>query len=219
MSLTTPQQIYTELWQQVRDKKGKKATPSHALELLRKRFTTPSPRRQFTVVLVDELDQLWTRKQDVMYNLFDWPNNKHSRLVVVAVANTMDLPERVLVKRVSSRIGMQRLTFQPYTREQLVIIVKTRLEGVQAFSREALELCARKVAALSGDARRALDICRRAAEIVRIPFETTPPVFSLAIVDPDWVPPTAPLRSERGCTTPRQRPPESGSKLYGADLF
>ena len=167
MSLTTPQQIYTELWQHVREKKGKKATPSHALELLRKRFTTPSPRRQFTVVLVDELDQLWTKKQDVMYNLFDWPNNKHSRLVVVAVANTMDLPERVLVKRVSSRIGMQRLTFQPYTREQLVTIVKTRLEGVQAFSLQALELCARKVAALSGDARRALDICRRAAEIAQ----------------------------------------------------
>lgn len=167
MSLTTPQQIYTELWQQVRDKKGKKATPAHALELLRKRFTTPSPRRQFTVVLVDELDQLWTRKQDVMYNLFDWPNNRHSRLVVVAVANTMDLPERVLVKRVSSRIGMQRLTFQPYTHEQLVTIVTMRLQGVQAFSVKAMELCARKVAALSGDARRALDICRRAAEIAQ----------------------------------------------------
>jgi origin recognition complex subunit 1 len=65
------------------------------------------------VLLVDELDQLWTKKQDVMYNLFDWPNNKHSRLVVVAVANTMDLPERVLVHRVSSRIGLRRLTFQP----------------------------------------------------------------------------------------------------------
>ena len=33
------------------------------------------------------------------------------------------------------------------------------------FSGEAIELCARKVAAVSGDARRALDICRRAAEI------------------------------------------------------
>ena len=36
-------------------------------------------------MLIDELDQLWTRKQEVLYNLFDWPNNKHSRLVVVAV--------------------------------------------------------------------------------------------------------------------------------------
>jgi len=70
------------------------ATPAHAAELLNKRFTTPSPRRQCAVVLLDEIDQLWTRKQEVMYNLFDWPTHKYARLVLVAVANTMDLPER-----------------------------------------------------------------------------------------------------------------------------
>ena len=116
---------------------------------------------------MDELDQLWTKKQDVMYNLFDWPFNKHSRLIVVAVANTMDLPERVLVQRVSSRIGLQRLTFSPYTRDQLATIVRHRLEGTDTFTGAAVELCARKVAAVSGDARRALDICRRAAEIAQ----------------------------------------------------
>jgi origin recognition complex subunit 1 len=115
MALTAPSQAYSELWSAVggEDAGARKVAPARALELLRKRFTTPSPRRRCTVLLVDELDQLWTKKQDVMYNLFDWPNNKHSRLVVVAVANTMDLPERVLVHRVSSRIGLRRLTFQP----------------------------------------------------------------------------------------------------------
>jgi hypothetical protein len=33
----------------------------------------------------------------ILYNLFDWPVNPHSRLVVVAVANTMDLPERCVL--------------------------------------------------------------------------------------------------------------------------
>ena len=70
------------------------------------------------------------------------------------VANTMDLPERVLVHRVSSRIGLRRLPFQSYNREQLVTIVRSRLNKTANFTSDAIELCARKVAAVSGDARR-----------------------------------------------------------------
>ena len=55
-------------------------------------------------VCLSQLDLLWTRKQDVMYNIFDWPSNPRARLVVLAVANTMDLPERIMIKRVSSRL-------------------------------------------------------------------------------------------------------------------
>lgn len=39
-----------------------------------------------------------------MYNLFDWPTHKGARLVVLAIANTMDLPERIMMNRVSSRL-------------------------------------------------------------------------------------------------------------------
>lgn len=48
-----------------------------------------------------------------------------------------------------------------------------RLAGSEAFKGEAVQLVARKVAAVSGDARRALDICRRATEIADIPCEGT----------------------------------------------
>ena len=48
-----------------------------------------------------------TRKQDVLYNLFDWPTKPNSKLVVLAIANTMDLPERVMMNRVSSRLVSQ----------------------------------------------------------------------------------------------------------------
>lgn len=53
---------------------------------------------------VPQLDLLTTRKQDVLYNLFDWPTKPRSKLVVLAIANTMDLPERVMMNRVSSRL-------------------------------------------------------------------------------------------------------------------
>ena len=54
---------------------------------------------------MDELDQLMTTKQDVVYNFFNWPTLARSKLVVLAVANTMDLPERVMNRRVQSRLG------------------------------------------------------------------------------------------------------------------
>ncbi len=47
------------------------------------------------VVLIDELDALMTSKQTLMYNLFDWPCHANSNLLVVSIANTMDLPERM----------------------------------------------------------------------------------------------------------------------------
>ena len=54
---------------------------------------------------MDELDQLMTAKQDVVYNFFNWPTLVNSKLIVLAVANTMDLPERVMTGRVRSRLG------------------------------------------------------------------------------------------------------------------
>jgi hypothetical protein len=60
---------------------------------------------------MDELDQLVTAKQDVVYNFFNWPTLVGSKLVVLAVANTMDLPERVMNGRVRSRLGVLRPPF------------------------------------------------------------------------------------------------------------
>jgi hypothetical protein len=61
---------------------------------------------------MDELDQLVTNKQDVVYNFFNWPTLAGSKLVVIAVANTMDLPERVMTGRVRSRLGQSILACQ-----------------------------------------------------------------------------------------------------------
>ncbi|KAL2772543.1 origin recognition complex subunit 1 isoform 2 [Daubentonia madagascariensis] len=165
MKLTEPHQVYVQILQKLT---GQKATANHAAELLAKRFRTPGSPQETTVLLVDELDLLWTHKQDVMYNLFDWPTHKKARLVVLTIANTMDLPERIMMNRVSSRLGLTRMSFQPYTHSQLQQILGSRLKHLKAFEDDAIQLVARKVAALSGDARRCLDICRRATEICEL---------------------------------------------------
>lgn len=122
--------------------------------------------------------------------------------VDLGIANTMDLPEKLL-PRISSRMGIQRLCFAPYNYQQLQEIISSRLKGIDAFEKQAIEFASRKVytfvahllylyacpasmgksspifkfsftyssclpiqvAAVSGDARRALEICRRAAEL------------------------------------------------------
>ena len=39
----------------------------------------------------------------VLYNLFEWARMRHARIVIVGVANTMDLPERLTPKVRNSR--------------------------------------------------------------------------------------------------------------------
>ena len=46
--------------------------------------------------------------------------------------------------------GLTRMTFQPYTFKQLQTIVMSRMKGLKAFGEDAIQLAARKVAALSG---------------------------------------------------------------------
>ncbi|KAL8304359.1 hypothetical protein RB597_004425 [Gaeumannomyces tritici] len=164
MKVSDPHQAYSLLWEALR---GQRVSPAQALDLLEREFSNPSPRRVPCVVLMDELDQLVTKNQGVMYNFFNWPGLRHSRLIVLAVANTMDLPERTLSNKISSRLGLTRITFPGYTHEQLMKIIQSRLEGVPGniVEADAVQFASRKVAAVSGDARRALDICRRAVEL------------------------------------------------------
>lgn len=118
------------------------------------------------VVLIDELDALITKKQTLLYNLFDWPCNQNSRLLVIAIANTMDLPER-LQSKISSRIGNNRLVYEPYNVNQIQEILLSRLKGIDIFDHKAIMLVAQKVSSYSGDIRRSLQIARRAVELTR----------------------------------------------------
>ena len=115
---------------------------------------------------MDELDQLLTAKQDVVYNFFNWPTMRDSQIFVVAVANRMDLPQHLAAK-IKSRLGLQTLLFQPYDRQNLIDIVQSRLiahPDSQADHKilmpDAIALAATKMAGTNGDARRVLDACR-----------------------------------------------------------
>lgn len=102
MKITDPYQSYTLLWEALHQQR---VSSSQALNLLQVEFNNPGTRRTPCVVLMDELDQLVTKNQSLMYNFFNWPSLPDSKLIVLAVANTMDLPERMLSNKISSRLG------------------------------------------------------------------------------------------------------------------
>ncbi|KAL3718635.1 hypothetical protein ACJRO7_003716 [Eucalyptus globulus] len=165
LKLASPENIYKVIYEALT---GHRVSWRKALQLLNERFSDGKyigrDDDRPCVLLIDELDLLLTRNQSVLYNILDWPTKPHSKLIVIGIANTMDLPEKLL-PRISSRMGIQRLCFGPYNYQQLQEIILTRLRGIDAFEKQAIEFASRKVAAISGDARRALEICRRAAEI------------------------------------------------------
>ncbi|KAG8904591.1 Origin recognition complex, subunit 1 [Tulasnella sp. 403] len=184
LRLPEPSAAYAVLWEAISGHDP--ATEGHlkisakeALKKLDRYFTggRAGPAGGAFVVLMDELDQLVTAKQDVVYNFFNWPNLPNSRLVVIAVSNTHDLPERVMSAKVKSRLGMEKIQFHPYSRDQLMEIVNSRLrasrEGLDidfnVMHEDAVKYASARVAAVNGDARRVLDIARRAVETVYKP--------------------------------------------------
>lgn len=143
MRLTEPRQAYVQIYRQLT---GKTMAWAQARDLLEDRFTGNNKKSmRTTILLVDELDIICNRKQDVVYNLFDWTTRKNSCLVAITIANTMDLPERVLKLKVASRLGLTRITFQPYSFKQLQEVVMARLAGSSCFISDAVQLVARYI--------------------------------------------------------------------------
>ncbi|KAK9172852.1 AAA domain protein [Cryptosporidium meleagridis] len=90
-----------------------------------------------TILVIDEID--WLQKNgnsqstmegfnnSLLYTLIDWPFQKNTKLIIIAIANTMDLPER-LIPRCTSRCGYARVNFTPFSVEDMIIILKDRVK-------------------------------------------------------------------------------------------
>lgn len=120
------------------------------------------------VVVLDEMDVLVSKDQKVLYDVLDWSASTKMHFVVICIANTMNLPEKML-PRISSRLGVNRLVFAPYTTQQLKIILSGFVSSQAELQCDssAIQLCAAKVGAVSGDVRRAFEILRRANDILQ----------------------------------------------------
>lgn len=146
--------------------KGNK-TEKECLATIERHFQ--GTRHKSVLLILDEIDQLMDKKQKILYTIFEWPAKFKSKLMLVSIANALDLTDRML-SRLNAVVELKPklMHFSPYTKQQICDIFNDRLKeaGVMnIFPPITIQLLAAKVAAVSGDVRRALDIGRRVIEI------------------------------------------------------
>ncbi|SPJ11244.1 origin recognition complex subunit 1 [Plasmodium sp. DRC-Itaito] len=163
MNVVHPNAAYQVFYKQLFNKKPPNALNS--FKIIDRLFNrSQKDSRDVSILIIDEIDYLITKTQKVLFTLFDWPTKINSKLVLIAISNTMDLPDR-LIPRCRSRLAFGRLVFSPYKGDEIEKIIKERLENCkEIIDYTAIQLCARKVANVSGDIRKALQICRKAFE-------------------------------------------------------
>ena len=140
MEMRHPFDVYVRLWEAVSNRK-EICPAGEALAKLEMYFgENPSrkienkeitQKRKVVVVLVDVIDYLVTKKQTVLYNLFNWPSRGFStespaQLIIIGISNTLNLPER-LHTRLQSRIGNERCIYISYSVDQIIGILKGKL--------------------------------------------------------------------------------------------
>uniref|UniRef100_A0A2A4JC29 Cell division control protein n=1 Tax=Heliothis virescens TaxID=7102 RepID=A0A2A4JC29_HELVI len=128
-------------------------------------------KHKMILLVLDEIDQLDSKRQSVLYTIFEWPAMSESRVVLIGIANALDLTERSL-PRLQARCSLrpQTLHFAPYTKQQIINIFTNVLaseDKTNVFSPVALQMLAAKISAISGDMRRALDIGRRVIDLAK----------------------------------------------------
>ena len=123
-------------------------------------------------MILDEIDQMSTKDQTVLYTLFELPALEDSRLILIGLANALDLTDRALV-RLQSRTNFKPvvLNFPPYSKQDIATILSQRIreavseEVSNVIAPSALQYLGGKISSASGDLRKAIDVCRRAIEL------------------------------------------------------
>jgi len=166
MNFTSPKAIFKKLGEELLGISTKVETVINKLDNFFSEHTN-------TVILVaDEIDQLVTKDQDVLYKLFEWTQIPKSRVILIGIANSRDLMHRCLPRLQAKRCEPLFLNFLPYNKKQIEDIIKNRLipfelpDKVPIIEHDAIELCARKISTSSGDLRKGLQIVQKSNRIL-----------------------------------------------------
>ncbi|KAK6089889.1 hypothetical protein P3W45_001092 [Vairimorpha bombi] len=108
------------------------------------------------IIVIDEIDLLINKTQNILYNLFDLAYLDQSKVLLILISNTMNLPEQTFESKICSRIGKNRVDFKPYTHTQIKKILKASENFKENDTNN--ELISRRVASVCGDMRKALNL-------------------------------------------------------------
>ncbi|HID73566.1 MAG TPA: AAA family ATPase, partial [Thermoplasmata archaeon] len=121
------------------------------------------------IIFLDEVDQLFYNSgDDVLYYLSSMNSDlSEAKISLIGISNDLRFTE-LLNPKVRSRLGEERITFKPYKASQLYDILVDRAESALkpgTWDDGVIRLCSALAAEENGDARKAIDLLRIAAEI------------------------------------------------------
>lgn len=174
MSLKTSKDLYGSLLESLCEEE---VLEGDEVKTLQGMFAPKKKTKDVYVVTLDEIDHVLSLDLEILYKLFEWSLQKSSHLVLVGIANALDLTDRFLPRLKARNLKPQLLPFLPYSAAQIKTVITTRLKSlVPAGSPTpdylpflhpaAIDLCSRKVSSQTGDLRKAFDICRRAIDVI-----------------------------------------------------
>lgn len=121
------------------------------------------------VVVLDEIDRSFQKNGDDIFYFLTTINEvlEQSKVSIIGISNNPKFTD-FLDPKIKSRLGEEKIIFPPYNTMQLEDILKDR--SIEAFTKGTLSegvisYCAALSAQDMGDARRALDLLRIAADI------------------------------------------------------
>lgn len=132
-----------------------------------------SEKKKFFVLVLDEYDSVFSDSRgnpsDFVYKLLTLEENLREKdiwLCIITISNNA-VADYDLDDRVKSRMGSSEIFFEPYATNDVLSILqdRSRLAFVCPISDDILEHCAKLSSTDHGDARRALDLLRVAAEM------------------------------------------------------
>lgn len=190
MAIDNPRQIFVMVMNALgQDVKG--ASTSHIEVEAEKRMNQLNhDQTKQTLVVLDEIDHLLKSRahQNILYRLFAWAS-QGPRCSLIGIANSLDLTERFVPLLASKGAAPALMSFRPFESKEIIEVLKTRLNCLRSrydgeeedqsiasvdklnpasalFAPAALELTAKKIAAATGDLRKALDAARLSIELV-----------------------------------------------------
>ncbi|MCK9565558.1 MAG: ORC1-type DNA replication protein [Methanothrix sp.] len=124
--------------------------------------------KQVVVIMLDEVDKLVRKGDDVLYNLSRINSDLlRSKVSIIGISNDLKFTE-FLDPRIKSSLGEDEIIFPPYNAEQIRDILEQRAKlsfSPGVLQESVIPLCAAFAAQEHGDARKALDLLRISGEL------------------------------------------------------
>ncbi|KAJ2989115.1 hypothetical protein NUW58_g3631 [Xylaria curta] len=173
MSIKSSKDLYETLLEQISDPFN--LPEGDAAETIEKLLMPRGKSTSVYLVVLDEIDHILTLDLESLYKIFEWSMQKRSHLLLVGIANALDLTDRFLPRLKSRNLKPELLPFLPYSAAQIKTVITGRLKSLVPegtplpfIHPAAIELCSRKVSSQTGDLRKAFEICRRAIDLVEM---------------------------------------------------